>query len=327
VIFSAILFILIVESVVIFVVGTLPDLPNGLAVTFPVLDGINIVIFTIEYLLRVYCSIERKSLRIHGPILGRLLYCIRILPLLDLISLLVYLFSFVWNLAGWQTIPQVYSIFRLGRLLLLIRAEKHLQAVKTLMRIFTDKRDILLAGMFVSLVVWITSSCLLYYTEKDASPVDFPDILASMMIMLRIVTAYGIPVDNLTTPGMVIVGINCFVAIYVFGIPAMIILYGYEEASEKVRKEYLRTSAGSESDSDDDPPQKDENEFPFKLVSSMCPLSQEGGNVGKSGKASTKKASQAEKAGDTSRRHQEEGNRIEKLIRDSKRHLQETIDF
>jgi hypothetical protein len=49
-----------------FIISTIKTIENLYGTIFKVIEGITIFVFTIEYILRVYVCIERKSLREKG---------------------------------------------------------------------------------------------------------------------------------------------------------------------------------------------------------------------------------------------------------------------
>lgn len=137
-------------------------------------ERISVVIFTIEYFLRMWSCIEDPKVRYHGPILGRIYHGISFYPIVDLISILPNWISFFSILldpffAGEQYVesPDFTTAARIFRLVRIFKTDKYINAFSLLGSVLWDNRILLLATSFYSSMVWVISSTLLYYTERD----------------------------------------------------------------------------------------------------------------------------------------------------------------
>lgn len=82
------LMVLILLNVISIVAASEPSIREKYAMYFHRLDVFTLVVFTVEYLIRVWISIERKAKEEHHPILTRLRYMATPMALVDLLAIL-----------------------------------------------------------------------------------------------------------------------------------------------------------------------------------------------------------------------------------------------
>jgi voltage-gated potassium channel len=90
---------------------------------FRIIEGITIIIFTIEFFLRAYVSIERKSLRPKGWFFGRLSYLTRFMSIIDLIAILPFYVYLILEFMNIESNSGLFSLLRMLRLFRLIKVK------------------------------------------------------------------------------------------------------------------------------------------------------------------------------------------------------------
>lgn len=91
---------------------------------FEVAEAVSVVIFTFEYILRIWACMEFPNIAQKGPIWGRLAYALTFFPLVDLLSIAPYWIAIV---LGGES-PDFTTAIRVFRLVRLLKADKYLNA-------------------------------------------------------------------------------------------------------------------------------------------------------------------------------------------------------
>ncbi len=69
---SGVILVLVLSNVALLVLGSVDSVATPNATLFFVLEAVSVGLFTLEYLLRLYCCVEKRKLNRLGPVLGRL---------------------------------------------------------------------------------------------------------------------------------------------------------------------------------------------------------------------------------------------------------------
>lgn len=93
---------------------------------FEVAELVSVIIFTFEYVLRIWTCIEFHEISTKGPILGRLYYATSFFPLVDIFSIAPYWIAII---AGGES-PDFTTAVRVFRLIRLLKADKYLNAFR-----------------------------------------------------------------------------------------------------------------------------------------------------------------------------------------------------
>ena len=145
---------LILFSIITFTIETLPDLEADTRKLLHATEVVIVIIFTIEYLLRLYVS-DRK--------LG---YVLSFYGVIDLLAILPFYLASGIDLRSLR----VFRMFRLFRLLKLLRFGR---AMRRFSRAFViAKEEIALFGV-VTLMLLYLSAVGIYYFEHAAQPEAF----------------------------------------------------------------------------------------------------------------------------------------------------------
>lgn len=224
---------LIILSVFAVMLETIQELGRAYGPYFELFEFGTVSVFTVEYLVRVWCAVEDERYR--RPILGRLRYMISPLALIDLIAILPFFAPF---LAKDLLFIRSVRLFRLFRLL---RLARYSEAMNIFVRVFRSKKEELVIGLVALLVLLIFSSGLIYYAEHPVQPEKFSSIPASMWWGVATLTTVGYgDIFPVTTLGKICGSIIAILGIGLFALPAGILASGFAEEIAG-RKEGERT--------------------------------------------------------------------------------------
>jgi hypothetical protein len=255
--------------------GNFPD--NHLAIlnigSTSVLEIATIVVFSIEYLLRLYTA-DLESERYKG-FWGRIRYVPTFFSMVDLASTVpFYIDSFVLR----HTDIAASSFLRMFRLLRMMRAEGRYDTALTMIDdVFVAQKSILFTALFIGVTIWLAVSSLYYLAERrnndmiycptcedvdtSACEIDswglvncsmagclgsedneypcynlYESIpMASYYSLLNLFGEYPL-IDQHSTMGKIVGTITAVVAVAVFALPAGIIGNGFERVITRKRE-------------------------------------------------------------------------------------------
>lgn len=214
---------LIIANIIAVILQTEPMLGETYATFFDMFEMVSVIIFTIEYLLRLWSITVDPQFK--DPVSGRLRFMVTPLAIIDVLSVLPFYLPFF--------IPVDLRTLRMLRLLRVFRLFKfgrYSQALEIFVRVYRRKKAELVVAVAVALVLLVISSSLMFSVEHDVQPEKFPSILGTMWWALATLTTIGYgDVAPITPLGKLLSGIIAVIGIALFGLPAGIFASGFIE--------------------------------------------------------------------------------------------------
>lgn len=219
---------MIILNVAAVVFETSPQVYEGNEALFRAFDLFSIVVFTIEYVARVWVSDMHIHYPRNKPWQARLRYILSPYGLIDLLAILPFYLGLYLDL-------RILRVFRLIRLLKLFR---YSPALSTLGRVFYSERRALLAAGVIMMGLMVFSATIIYYLENDAQPDVFASIPHSMWWAMATLTTVGYgDMAPITTPGRTFGGFVMVCGLGMFALPVGIIASGF--AAEIRQREFI----------------------------------------------------------------------------------------
>ena len=221
---------LIILNLVAIMVETVHPYYENNQVFFDTFDLISVIIFTIEYVLRVWsCTHDPKY---KGSIKGRLKYMLTPGALIDLISFAPW---YLHRMLGFDL--RVLRILRLLRFFRLFRLTAYTRSAQLIFNVFKSRIRELMLSFLLTIFLIIIASCVVYFAEHNVEETKFTSIPATIWwaVVTLTTTGYGemIPV---TTIGKVLSGIIMLTGVAFFALPAGIITAGFLDEMRIIRK-------------------------------------------------------------------------------------------
>lgn len=163
---------LIVLSVVLFSISTIPELPRHVRVFLDVAELMIVTVFTIEYLIRI--AVSRKRLRFVFSFYG----------LIDLLAVLPFYFSMG---LGFQAV----RIFRLFSLFRILKLARYSTAISRYLVAFRSIKEELVLFCIMSSVLLYLSAVGIYFFESQAQPDQFKSVFHCLWWALTTLTTVG----------------------------------------------------------------------------------------------------------------------------------------
>lgn len=251
---------LIILNVVAVMLETIPSIENDpeLMNFFHYFDLVSVIIFTIEYVFRVWSSNHEEKYK--HSVWGRLKYIASPAALIDLLAILPF---YLHRIMGFDL--RVLRILRLLRFLRLFRLTAYMKPAKMISNVFKKRKNELGLSFVLAIFLIIIASCIMYFAEHLAIPPGetaskFSSIPATIWwaVVTLTTTGYGdmIPITDV---GKVMGGIIMLTGIAFFALPAGIITAGFidEFRLARVKKTHRCPHCGEHLELDDDDRQND----------------------------------------------------------------------
>ena len=191
----------------------------------------SVIVFTIEYLARVWSSIDLERASDASPVIGRIKYMLTPLAVVDLIAILPFYLS-------------LYVSFDLRflrglRLLRLFKLTRYSPALGALLDVVQKESEALLAAIVVLLIMLVMAAAGIYVLENELQPDTFGSMPGSMWWAIVTLTTVGYgDVVPVTTLGKMFAGLIGLIGIGMIALPAAILASGFAENIHRRKEEY-----------------------------------------------------------------------------------------
>ncbi len=196
---------LILVSLITFSVETLPNLKPETRYLLRAIEIFCVVVFTVEYILRIYVADSKPR------------FIFSFFGLIDLVAILPFYLSFGIDLRSLRAL----RFLRLFRVLKLVRYNK---AMNHFVRAIKTAKEEILLFIFITLMLIYFSAVGIYYFENQAQPEHFTSIFDSLWWAIITLTTVGYgDVYPITVGGKVFTFIILMIGLGIVAIPTGII--------------------------------------------------------------------------------------------------------
>lgn len=228
-VFDKSILILIVLNVTAVILESFQGLASKYQKFFNFFEVFSIIIFTIEYLLRIFTADYKyyKGRKINSI----LKYLFSPMALIDLLAILPFYLPMLISID-----LRFLRILRLVRILRILKISRYTKSLKLIAKVLKRKKEELVITIFVTFLLLLLAASIMYYVEKEAQPKSFPNIIASLWWAVATLTTVGYgDIYPITTLGKLLSGVIAILGIGIVALPAGIISSGFVEemSSEK----------------------------------------------------------------------------------------------
>ena len=199
---------------------------------FFILDTLAFVLFTIEYLLRIYASAENDAAQ---PMRARWKFGTSFSGLIDLVSILPFILEVLFaNLIDLR-------FLRIVRLVRLLKLSRYNKSTSTMFLVIRRELPVLAASSFIMMMLVFITAAMGYLLERGAQPDKFEDIPTSMYWAVVTLSSVGYgDITPITPAGRLLTVLLALVGIGVFAIPAAIMSSAFTDQLRVEREEALK---------------------------------------------------------------------------------------
>ena len=221
-VFDLVITTLILLSVVIVFAVTF-ELPQGVTDALILVENVASVVFTVEYLLRIWTANYLYPKR--SWLGARCGYMTSPMAIIDLLSILPFWLPML--------LPASFlgvRALRLVRLLRILKLNRYFDALKSIGEVLSSKKRELLGSLFFVGLLMLVSSLLMYSVEHDAQPKVFRNAFSGLWWAVATLTTVGYgDIYPVTVFGRVLGAVIAFSGIAALAIPTGIVTAGLSE--------------------------------------------------------------------------------------------------
>ena len=166
---------------------------------FFIFEMVSVVIFGIEYLLRIWCMAANEASRHISPMRRRVEYIFSFTGLIDLIAILPSLLPLLLGEVDLRWL-------RVLRLVRLLKISHYSTALEDLIAAIRSEKSAFGAALYLFFIALFASSSLMYVVEHQAQPENFSSIPTTMWWSLITLTTVGYGDVSPVTPVGKLVG-------------------------------------------------------------------------------------------------------------------------
>ena len=222
-IFDWIIISLIVTNVLLVVLDTFSGIPSDIKNIFGHIELISVLIFTGEYLLRLWTADHLYPAS--SSVKARVNYILSFLAIVDLLAILPFYLPFIFPID-----LRVLRMVRLLRLLRLLKVNRYTSSLSTVGNVVKRKASQLIASMFVVIILMVMASILMYSIEFDAQPEVFQNAFSGFWWAIATMTTVGYgDIYPITIAGKALGAVIALLGIGLVAVPTGIISAGFME--------------------------------------------------------------------------------------------------
>jgi voltage-gated potassium channel len=223
---------LIVINLAAMTLETVPSLEARYEALFNIVEISSLIIFTVEYLLRLWVAAENAPPSHLSPARARLRFAFGFDGLIDLLAVLPF-----WVALFLSVDLRFLLVLRAIRFLKLVR---HSTAMRSLLDAISTERRALLGSLVILAGTTMIAASTMYLVERHAQPDRFgtiPDAMWWAIVTLGTV-GYGDAVP-ITVPGKLVAGVTILFGLMMVALPVGIIATAF--ANEIRRRDFVVT--------------------------------------------------------------------------------------
>lgn len=244
----------IILNVIAVILETVKSLHDHYSDFFYYFDLVSVIIFTIEYVLRVWSSNHEEKYK--HPLWGRLKYMVSIGALIDLLAILPF---FLHLFFAFGIDLREIRMLRLLRVLRLFRLTAYTKSAHMIGNVFKKRYKELVVAFVLAGFLIIIASCIMYFAEHDhpapgqkiSQFTSIPRTIWWSVVTLT-TTGYG-DMYPVTDVGKGLAMVIMLTGIAFFALPAGIITAGFidEFRAERIKKTHRCPVCGEHFELDD----------------------------------------------------------------------------
>ena len=213
------------------ILESIPSLVSEFETFFAVFEIFSVFVFSVEYLLRLWSTVEEDTRKYKRPVVGRIRYMLTPMALIDLIAILPFYLGFFVDFD--------LRFMRVLRLLRVFKLTRYSASMSLLLNVLKDESRAIGAAFFVLFLLIIMAASLTFLAEHEAQPEAFGTIPDAMWWAIITMTTVGYgDVTPVTALGKIFGAVISIISVGMVALPAGLLASGFTEALRRRRKEF-----------------------------------------------------------------------------------------
>ena len=226
---NSFIMVLIVVNVIAIILESVSEYQLAFGPWFWYFELFSVVLFTLEYLARLWVSVE--SLDYGGGWRGRLRYMMSPMAVIDLVAILPFYLSMFVSID--------MRMLRILRLLRVFKLSRHFTVLGVLGTVMRNESKTLASAIFVMMILVVLSASGIYVVERHAQPEAFGSIPSAMWWATVTLTTVGYgDVVPTTVAGRLLGVVITVLGVGMAALPAGIIASGFTTELARRRESY-----------------------------------------------------------------------------------------
>jgi voltage-gated potassium channel len=223
---------LILINLIAVALESIPEYATHYATTFALIEYVSLVVFTVEYGLRLWAAVEHGPHRHLHPVRARLRYAFSPAGIVDLLSVMPFWFALL--------VPGELRVILVFRIVRFLKIARYSPAMRSLLDVLYRERRALFGSFAILLGTALVAAALMYLAERHVQPDKLgtiPDALWWAIVTLSTI-GYG-DVVPVTVLGKLIAIGSVFLGMIMIALPVGIIATAF--ADQIHRREFIIT--------------------------------------------------------------------------------------
>lgn len=204
------------------IISIIPLCTHKITSVFNVIDKITVVVFIIDYLLRLITA-DKK---LNRGVISFLLYPFTFMALVDLLSILPSLTV----LASGYRLFKIFRLFRTFKVFRVFKAFRYSKNITMILNVFRKQKDSLLVVCGFAIAYILISALVIFNSEPETFATMYDAIYWATISLTTV--GYG-DVYATSEVGKLITMISAVLGIAIVALPAGIIIAGYQDELEE----------------------------------------------------------------------------------------------
>jgi voltage-gated potassium channel len=219
---SRLLIVLIVVNLLAVTLESVPQYEHGYAREFFLVEAVSLVVFTLEYVLRIWVAVEHAPYRHLSAARARLNFIMSASGIIDLLSVLPFWLGFI--------VPAELRVFLVFRIVRFLKLARYSPAIRSLLDALYSERRALFGCVIILLGTALIAASLMHLAERGVQPDKLgtiPDAMWWAVVTLGTI-GYG-DVVPVTPLGKIIASVTIFGGLIMIALPVGIIATAFSE--------------------------------------------------------------------------------------------------
>lgn len=207
------------------IISIIPLWSHETSLIFNIIDKVTVVIFIIDYLLRLATA----DIKLSKGAASFVLYPFSFMAIIDLLSILPSLTV----IANGYRLLKIFRLFRTLKVFRVFKAFRYSKNITMILNVFRKQKDSLLVVCGFALAYVLISALVIFNAEPETFPTMYDAIYWATISLTTV--GYG---DLYATSeiGKFITMISAVLGIAIVALPAGIIIAGYQDELEEMKK-------------------------------------------------------------------------------------------